>query len=136
MTPNLSKASRAKLAGVHPDLVAVVERASALMRGKVVDGKRLDFRVTHGLRTVTEQKVLFRTGKSQTMNSRHLTGHAIDIVALVDGAVSWDFKPWYREIAATFKQAAMELGIEIIWGGDWRSLIDGPHFELDRRKYP
>jgi peptidoglycan L-alanyl-D-glutamate endopeptidase CwlK len=26
--------------------------------------------------------------------------------------------------------------VPIVWGGDWRTFKDGPHFELDRRKYP
>ena len=29
-----------------------------------------------------------------------------------------------------------ELNVPIIWGGDWRSLRDGPHVELDRKRYP
>jgi len=69
------------------------------------------------------------------MNSRHLTGHAIDLAALVGGAVRWDW-PLYDKLGAAMKQAAKELGIAIIWGGDWKTLRDGPHFELDRKSYP
>src|SRR5690606_41687612 len=66
-----------------------------------------------------------------TNNSRHLTGHAVDIAALVDGQVRWDW-PLYPRIAAAFKQAARELNTPITWGGDWPKLRDGPHFELER----
>lgn len=127
MTFTLSKASRAKLVGVDPALVAVVERA--------IEITPVDFRITEGLRTVTRQKQLFAAGASKTMNSRHLTGHAVDVVALVGGQVRWDW-PLYPKIAAAFKQAALELDTPIVWGGDWTTLKDGPHFELDRKRYP
>ncbi|WP_312781989.1 M15 family metallopeptidase [Brevundimonas sp.] len=122
-----SARSKRNLEGVHPDLVAVVTRALEL--------SPLDFVVTEGLRTVTRQKQLFAAGASRTMNSRHLTGHAVDVAALVDGQVRWDW-PLYAQVAAAFKQAALEKRVALIWGGDWTSLRDGPHFELDRKAYP
>ncbi len=126
MTFVLSTKSRQRLAGVHPDLVRVVERAIALTP--------VDFVVTEGLRTVARQKTLVAAGASQTMNSRHITGHAVDVAALVGREVRWDW-PLYAQISTAFKKAAAELGIPIIWGGDWKSLKDGPHFELDRKQY-
>jgi peptidoglycan L-alanyl-D-glutamate endopeptidase CwlK len=68
------------------------------------------------------------------MNSRHITGHAVDVAAYVDG-IRWDW-PLYAEIAKAVKTAAAELKIPITWGGDWTSLRDGPHYELDRDHYP
>lgn len=123
----LSKASRARLVGVHSELVAIVERAIELTP--------VDFKITEGLRSVTRQKELFAAKATQTMNSRHLTGHAVDVVALVGGSVRWDW-PLYGRIAAAFKQAALERGSPIMWGGDWKTLKDGPHFELDRKRFP
>lgn len=69
------------------------------------------------------------------MNSRHLSGHAIDFAAIVGGEVRWDW-PLYSKIAQAFKEAARLEGVAIVWGGDWRSLKDGPHVELDRKVYP
>lgn len=122
-----STRSKRNLEGLHPDLIAVAHRALEL--------SPLDFVVTEGLRSVTRQKQLFAAGASKTMNSRHLTGHALDVAALVAGQVRWDW-PLYAQIAEAFKQAALERGAPLIWGGDWASLKDGPHFELDRRAYP
>ncbi|CAB4146587.1 D-alanyl-D-alanine carboxypeptidase [uncultured Caudovirales phage] len=114
------------LEGVHPDIAAVVRRADEL-------GAR--FHVTCGLRTVEEQTRLYKAGKSRTMKSRHLTGHAVDfVVAEPGGGVSYD----HADMAACadiFKRAAKELGIAIEWGGDWKSFVDTPHIELDRRVY-
>jgi peptidoglycan L-alanyl-D-glutamate endopeptidase CwlK len=94
----------------------------------------LDFSITEGLRTKERQQELFSAGKSQTMNSRHLTGKAVDIAVIKDGTVTWDFKE-YQLVADHIKKVAKELGIDIVWGGDWVSFRDGPHFELHRSKY-
>lgn len=127
MSFRLSTRSRTRLKGVHPALVAVVE--AALARSSI------DFMVTEGLRTPERQAVLVKAGASRTQRSRHLTGHAVDVAALIDGQVRWDW-PLYGRIAEAFKSAAAELKTPIIWGGDWTSLRDGPHFELDRRVFP
>lgn len=127
MTFKLSQRSLNNLKGVHPDLVAVVHRAIAITP--------VDFTVTEGLRTVERQKQLVATGASKTMNSRHLTGHAVDLAAWVGGGIRWDW-PLYDVLAVAMKKAAQELEIPIIWGGDWVTFRDGPHFELDRKVYP
>jgi peptidoglycan L-alanyl-D-glutamate endopeptidase CwlK len=123
----LSRRSRDRLVGVHPALIAVVE--AAIVRTPV------DFMITEGLRTAERQAALVRAGASRTLNSRHLTGHAVDVCALVDGKVRWDW-PLYPRIAVAFKAAALERGVPLVWGGDWPKLRDGPHFELDRRVFP
>ncbi|WP_292033575.1 MULTISPECIES: M15 family metallopeptidase [unclassified Brevundimonas] len=127
MSFRLSQRSRARLQGVHPDLIAVVE--AAILRTPV------DFMVTEGRRDPVRQVALVRAGASRTLNLRHLTGHAVDVAALVEGQVRWDW-PLYGRIAGAFKAAATDLGIPLTWGGDWTRLRDGPHFELDRRAYP
>lgn len=149
-TWTLSQRSRDRLTGVNPALVAVVERAIQL--------SAVDFGITEGLRTAERQTQLVAAGASSTMNSRHLTGDAVDVVAYVGGAVSWKLSV-YCQIAAAFREASMELHQPIRWGGCWsllrdlpddaegiedavetysarrramgrRALIDGPHFEI------
>ena len=123
----LGPRSQSRLKGVHPDLVKVVERA--------IEITTVDFTVIEGLRDPARQKTLMESGASQTLNSRHITGHAVDLGAWVDNKVDWSW-PLYHKIAAAMKEAAKELNVSIVWGGDWRTFKDGPHFELDRRKYP
>lgn len=122
----LGTVSKNNLKGVHPDLVKIVEKAITLTE--------IDFRVTEGLRSKTRQIELVNKGASKTLNSRHITGHAVDVVALIGGSVRWDW-PLYDKIAKAFKQSAKELNIPIVWGGDWKTFKDGPHFELDRNVY-
>lgn len=121
------KASENNLIGVHPDLVKVVRRALELTP--------LDFKVIEGRRTLERQRELVKAGASQTLNGRHLTGHAVDIVPLPDGKVSWEWKYFYPMVDA-MKQAAAELGIAVEWGGNWTTFKDGPHFQLPARQYP
>lgn len=127
MAYQLSKKSLSRLEGVHDDLVRVVKRA--------IEITTVDFTVLEGLRTKERQAQLLKAGATTTMNSRHLTGHAVDLGALVGGKVRWDW-PLYYKIADAMKAASAELDIPIEWGGDWKKFKDGPHFELNRRNYP
>lgn len=149
MTFKLSKRSRDNLIGVQPQLVAVVERAIQITT--------VDFAVTEGLRTEAKQRELVAKGASQTMNSKHLTGHAVDLVAFIGGRISWELN-LYDEIADAMRLAAMEKNVGLRWGAAWnvpdirhwsgtmeqamhhyidarrklgqRPFIDAPHFEL------
>ena len=154
MAFKLGNRSKQKLEGVHPDMVAVVERAIELTK--------VDFGVTYGVRTVEEQEKLVASGRSQTMKSKHLiqdTGysHAVDVVAYDGSEVVWEINV-YDDICDAFKEAAIEKGVAIKWGAAWsegdirtyegtaedamnnyidlrrsqgrRPFIDGPHFEL------
>jgi peptidoglycan L-alanyl-D-glutamate endopeptidase CwlK len=124
---SLTARDRKRLEGVHPDLVRVVERASM---------GRVRFIVTEGMRTMERQAQLAREGRSQTMRSRHLTGHAVDLAVLDDdGKARWD-APAYRALAVEMKAGAATEGVPVEWGGDWRSFFDGPHFQLPWDRYP
>jgi hypothetical protein len=145
----LSQRSLDRLTGVQPALVAVVKRAIQLTK--------VDFGVIEGVRTQMRQQELVNSGASQTMNSRHLTGHAVDLMAYIGDRASWELN-LYDDIADAMKQAAIELDTPIKWGGAWsvqdirkwhgtmasamnsyiderrkqgrRPFIDAPHFEL------
>lgn len=118
----LSDKSLEKLKGVHPDLVSVVKLA--------IDLTEVDFVVLEGLRSKERQRELVNKGASKTMNSRHITGHAVDLGAYV-GEIRWDW-PLYDKIAKAMKEAAYQLNVKIEWGGDWKSFKDGPHFQLPK----
>jgi len=123
MTFQLSEKSLRRLEGVKPDLVKVVKRA--------IEITPVDFVVVEGLRTKERQAYLLDAGKSRTMKSYHLTGHAVDIAPIVDGKVSWDWK-YFHVLADAMKQAASELGVKLTWGGSWKTFPDGPHFQIER----
>lgn len=118
--------SSRNMEGIHPDLRKVL--VLALLKSPI------DFVVIEGVRPLSRQKQLVASGASKTMNSRHLTGHAVDVAPVVGSQVRFDW-PLYHQLAPAFKEAAKELNIPIVWGGDWKSFKDGPHFELDRNFY-
>lgn len=133
MTYKLSARSRARLIGVHPDLVQVVERAITVTT--------TDFSVVEGLRNIQTQRRYFQLGKSKTMNSRHLPhgpdqlGHAVDLAPWIDGTISWD-EDHFAPVADAMKKSAYALGIDVEWGGDWARFVDMPHFQLSWGRYP
>lgn len=127
MAFKLGATSVARLKGVHPDLVKVIEHAA--------DVSPVEFVVLEGRRTLARQKVLFAQGASRTLKSRHITGHAVDIAPVIEGKVRWDW-PLYNRMAPYIKQAAKTVGVPIEWGGDWKSFKDGPHWQLPHSKYP
>ena len=89
------------------------------------------FRFIRQRRTTAELKA---AGASKTLKSRHLTGHAVDLAAMVGKEVRWDF-PLYTRLGSLMKQAAQECKVPIDWGGDWK-FKDGPHFQLTWAAYP
>jgi peptidoglycan L-alanyl-D-glutamate endopeptidase CwlK len=122
-----SKRSLGNLKGIHPDLRRVIDRA--LQEGP------LDFIVIEGLRTMQRQRELVASGASQTMNSRHLTGHAVDLLPIGKDGAAFDW-PLYDKLGPAVKAAADAEGVAITWGGDWQKFRDGPHFQLAWDEYP
>ena len=112
----LSDRSLSKLEGVNDHLVQIVN--IAITRTKV------DFGISCGLRTIEQQKDLVARGLSQTMKSKHLTGHAVDVFAYVHGKVLWD-PEYYFPIADAFKLASQKSYAAIRWGGAWEMLLAG-----------
>ncbi|CAB4141871.1 D-alanyl-D-alanine carboxypeptidase [uncultured Caudovirales phage] len=113
-----------RLKGVHPDLVRVVIRAC----------ERVPFFVAEGRRTPERQKQLVAEGKSKTLNSRHLTGHAVDLYPISDVPIPKmqmaDFKP----LVDAMRAASAVEKVALVCGYDWG--WDAPHFELARSSYP
>jgi peptidoglycan L-alanyl-D-glutamate endopeptidase CwlK len=116
-----------KLSTVHPDLQKLFKQA--------ITSSPLDFSITEGIRSLERQKELVAAKKSQTMNSRHLSGKAVDIAVFVDGKLTWDLK-YYKIVTDHIKVVAKLNDVAIVCGIDWKSFVDGPHIELDKKLYP
>ena len=149
MAYKLSTRSRERLIGIDSKLKEVVSLA--------ITYTKIDFGVIEGVRTVAQQKALVESGASQTMDSKHLKGRAVDLMAYVNGRGCWELNV-YDEIADAMKRAAIETDVTVRWGAAWtvtdicewkgtmeeamnsyvdtrrsqgrRPFIDAPHFEL------
>jgi len=118
----LNRTSLTRLRGVDANLVAVIKKASEI--------SEIPFQVSEGLRTRERQAYLVKTGKSKTMNSYHLKGRAVDLVAMPGGDVSWNLAD-YKKINAAVQKAAKSAGVTITWGGTWKTIVDGPHWQIE-----
>lgn len=135
MTFKLTAKDNKILNEVHPDLQRVIRRAAMLTD--------VPFKVTEGMRTPAQQHENIKKGVSWTMQSRHLTGHAVDVAPYfdvdgdgdIDGKDMYAWPPYYK-LAKIIKEAARIEGVAVEWGGDWKNKKDGPHWELSKKKYP
>lgn len=128
-TFQLSQRSLDRLVGVHPDLAEIVQLA--------IQRTTVDFTVVEGVRTLERQREYVARGASQTMDSYHLPqadglSHAVDLAPLIDGVIPWSNWQAFAGLARVVKACAAELGVPVEWGGDWKTLKDGPHFQIPR----
>lgn len=124
--PKLNATSMANLKGVDPRLIELAQKAR--------DISPIPFEITEGLRTKERQAYLVKTGKSKTMKSYHLRGKAFDFVAKPDGKVSWNLADYKTIVEKALKPAAKALGLTdiITYGVYWKTIVDGPHVQIER----
>ena len=123
-----SKRSLNNLIGIHPDLVKVLKEA--------IKDTPIDFTITEGVRTAVRQNQLYKEKRSKCdgyiKKSNHQVktdgyGHAVDLYPL---PIQYSDPQPYIALSKHIKAKAAKLGIKIVWGGDWKSLVDRPHYEL------
>jgi hypothetical protein len=79
----------------------------------------------HAWRSLEEQKRLKADGKSRTLKSKHLDRLAVDFNFFINGKLTYD------------KNKLVSLGLyweslhaDNEWGGNWKSFVDTPHFQM------
>lgn len=78
------------------------------------------------MRTEAQQRIYFNSGKSKTMNSKHLQKLAGDIAFITK-----DGKDACREGWRTLGAYWESLDTNNRWGGNFQSFRDEPHFEYN-----
>ena len=126
----LTDTSLKRLENVEPVLVSIIKEAI----GRV----SMNVQIAEGSRSYEQQKKNVAKGVSQTLKSKHIDpdgagpkkARAVD-VAIIDaeGKYVTNLKH-YRAFANVVLQVAKEKGVKVVWGGNWKTLVDGPHFEL------
>jgi peptidoglycan L-alanyl-D-glutamate endopeptidase CwlK len=90
----------------------------------------MKFIVLETFRYQRRQDMLVRTGKSKMKVSKHQLGKAFDAAPIINGRIPWSEADIWCDFAAQVRIIAEELGVPLIWGGDWKKLVDMDHFEL------
>ena len=128
MAYTLSENSKDKLKGVHPKLALVFTEA--------IKTSPIDFTILEGKRTTERQIDLFRNGHSKCDGMKKKSNHqpkADGLGYAVDAApypIDWNDKKRFKILSNHIKATAKKLGMKIVWGGDWVSFCDMPHYEL------
>lgn len=122
--PAFSQRSLDRLRSCHPDLQAVFLEVI----------KEVDVTILCGFRNQADQDEAFAQGMSKLRwpESRHNSkpSQAVDVAPW---PINWDDHQSFRKLAVVVERVAARLGIQLVWGGDWRSFPDLPHWELPRR---
>lgn len=132
---NFSSESLKKLITCDLNLRLVFENA--------IQDSPYDFKITCGYRPPEEQRKLYHQGRTKPGNivtncdgyikkgkHNYLPSKAVDIAIFVNDKLTWDEK-YYKKVATHVLKKAKELGIKIMWGGNWKNFKDLPHFEID-----
>ena len=123
-----------KTIGLHPDLKEEIGR---ILNALWVLGFKCI--ITDGVRTAEQQQLLYAKGRTAPgsivthadgiiKKSNHQPkadgfGHAVDCCFIIDGKVSYP-----SNLMRVYGEMGKALGL--VWGGDWKSLVDQPHLEL------
>lgn len=126
--PKFSKKSLQRLATCDPRLQEICYEAI----------KTIDFTVICGHRSQQEQDKAVKEGKSRLKwpHSKHnsFPSKAVDIAPIKyrnsRAFIDWEDLDFFRSLSGLMKDIAKEKGIAITWGGDWKTLVDMPHYEL------
>ncbi|PWJ44765.1 M15 family metallopeptidase [Sediminitomix flava] len=113
--------------GVHPLLYQKVEQMRLQLQKEGIYIK-----VIRGHRNLKEQARLYAQGRTTKGGivtnaipglSFHNYGWAVDVVVFENGKPKWNNRHWDR-----IGEVGKSLGLT--WGGDWKKLVDRPHFQL------
>lgn len=120
--PSFGKASKSRLATLHPKIQSVLNEAI----------KYYNFSIVCGHRNEKDQNQAYddRLSTKRWPNSRHntLPSEAVDVAPY---PIDWNNDEEFCFLAGLITGIAETMGIKLRWGGRWESLNDLPHLELE-----
>lgn len=125
-----SGGANASLGNINPKLRQVVNDARRL--------SSVEFRIKEGCRSGARQEMLRKKGFSNTSESKHEDGNAVDLVPLKNGMPDDGNVKAFRQVRDAMMKAARQNNVSITWGGSWAGFRDLYHFQLGaahRRKF-
>ena len=119
----LSKRSIDRLSTCNQKLIALFATA--------IEETPIDFTVLEGFRDADRQNYLYDNGKSLARfpqsKHNHYPSRACDVAPV---PIDWEDIDRFIQLSEHIKNVAMKLNIDIVWGGDWQTFRDYPHYEL------
>jgi hypothetical protein len=156
----LSERDKKRLHGVHPHMASLIAEASVIVPKRY---KELSIFVIYGVRSREEQYRIWREchepdgtpngnpwktnlngtpkgkrtpeGSPGTGVSRHQSGNAVDVGVNVNGKLTWN-EDEYDKVANVILELAAKNKVPVVWGGNFKSRKDRPHYELNQKFYP
>lgn len=107
-----------------------------LLLMEAIKDSPIDFTVIETVRTIEKQKEYLAKGTTKTLKSRHIpdtnkSGYS-EAADIAPYPLNWQDLNRFKKLSEHIKKKANQLGIPITWGGDWKSLVDMPHYEIKR----
>ena len=117
--PEFSFKSKERLNTCHEDLIRLFQDMIICTDCSILEGHR----------TMERQKELFKQGKTKTLGSKHLSlpSNAVDVMPY---PIDWADLEGQHLFATKVYAKAMELGIKVKWGGNFKNFYDAPHWEI------
>lgn len=95
--------------------------------------KKSDCSIICGHRGQEEQDKAYHDGFSKVKwpNGQHnsMPSRAVDVMPY---PIDWQDVPRMEAFAEVVKATADELGVKVVWGGDWTDFVDRPHWQLPK----
>lgn len=107
-----------------------------LLLMEAIKDSPIDFSVIETVRTIEKQKEYVAKGTTKTLKSRHIpdtnkSGYS-EAADIAPYPINWQDISRFKKLSEHIKKKANQLGIPITWGGDFKTLVDMPHYELKR----
>lgn len=107
-----------------------------LLLMEAIKDSPIDFTVIETVRTIEKQKEYLAKGTTKTLKSRHIpdtnkSGYS-EAADIAPYPINWQDISRFKKLSEHIKKKANQLGIPITWGGDFKTLVDMPHYEIKR----
>ena len=128
MANSFGNRSLGHLSTCHPDLQRLAYAVLELMNISVLEGER----------SLAVQQLYYVAGKSKVRRGKHNTSPSRAVHFAPYPYQQTDMRPYYY-LGGLVRAVAQEMGIRIVWGGDWdmdgdiydQTFNDLMHFELE-----
>lgn len=140
VTSKVSQRNEREIAKLHPQVQGLIRS----FINQVYAQHQVQLVIVQSYRTYAQQDALYAKGrtapgsvvtKAKGGQSNHNFALAVDVFPLwEDGQLHMDAKSDKKNVQILRMIAPVGKSIGLEWGGDWKSIVDNPHFQLKTGK--